>query len=276
MSCRPHSLKMQCASLPKAQTRVCATPARSAAWQPRGTGFSLCFLTATLAFAQAQPDFEKGRKLFIVNCATCHGIDGGGGAGPSLRKPKLAHGATPEDLQQFITRGNPDAGMPGSFHLGQAGLAAVTDYVLSLGKVAETPLAGDPARGREVYAKAGCAGCHIVQGLGNGIGPELTEVGNRRSGAALKEILLHPENNLPANFVMIQVKTLDGKTLTGARVNEDTVTIQLKDANGKFHSFRKDHLASWEKLPGKTWMPPYTGADVDDLVVWLAGKRGKS
>jgi cytochrome c oxidase cbb3-type subunit 3 len=233
-------------------------------------------LFAAVVLAQAQPDLEKGKKLFIVNCATCHGIDGGGGAGPSLRKPKLARAATKEDLQTFIGRGNPDAGMPGSFHLGADGLATVTDYVLSLGKVAETPLAGDPAHGREVYAKAGCAGCHIVQGFGNGIGPELTEVGNRRSGAALKEILLHPDKNLPANFMMIQVKTLDGKTFTGARVNEDTVTIQIKDASGKFHSFRKDQLEHWEKQPGTTWMPAYSGADVDDLVAWLAGQRGKS
>jgi cytochrome c oxidase cbb3-type subunit 3 len=240
------------------------------------TGLNLFLVMVTVALAQAQPDLEKGKKLFIVNCATCHGIDGGGGAGPSLRKPKLARAATKEDLQTFISRGNPDAGMPGSFHLGPDGLATVTDYVLSLGKVAETPLAGDPVHGREVYAKAGCAGCHIVQGYGNGIGPELTEVGNRRSGAALREILLHPDKNLPANFMMIQVKTLDGKTFMGARVNEDTVTIQLKDANGKFHSFRKDQLEHWEKQPGKTWMPPYSGADVDDLVAWLAGQRGKS
>src|SRR5450755_1309456 len=233
------------------------------------------FLLAALAFAET-PDLERGKKLFIVNCATCHGIDGSGGAGPSLHKPKLARAATKEDLQQFIARGNPDAGMPGSFHLGADGLTTVTDYVLSLGKIPETPLAGDPARGREVYAKAGCAGCHILEGVGNGIGPELTDVGARRSVTALKEILLHPESNLPANFMLIQVKTPDGKTFTGARVNEDTVSIQLKDAGGKFRSFRKDKLSHWEKQPGKTWMPPYAGADIDDLVAWLASQREKS
>ncbi len=240
------------------------------------TMYVIVFLLAGLAFGQKAPDLEKGKKLFVVNCATCHGIDGSGGAGPSLRKPKLAHGATKEDLQQFIARGNPDAGMPGSFHLGAEGLPLVAEYVLSLGKIPETPLPGDPARGREVYAKAGCAGCHIMQGLGNGIGPELTEIGNRRSGAALKEILLHPEDNLPTGFMMMEVKTPDGKTITGYRVNEDTVSLQLRDASGNFHSFRKDKLVRWEKKPGKTWMPPYTGADIDDLVAWLAGQRGKS
>jgi len=234
------------------------------------------FLLAGLALAQAPPDLEKGKKLFVVNCATCHGIDGGGGAGPSLRKPKLAHGATKEELQQFIAGGRPDAGMPGSFHLGPEGLPLVTEYVLSLGKIPETPLPGDPTRGREIYAKAGCAGCHIVHGVGNGIGPELTDIGSRRSGAALKEILLHPEGNLPAGFVMLEVKTPDGKTVTGYRVNEDTVSLQLRDASGKFHSFRKDQLADWEKKPGKTWMPPYNGADIDDLIAWLASQRGKS
>ncbi|HME05835.1 MAG TPA: c-type cytochrome [Bryobacteraceae bacterium] len=234
------------------------------------------FLLTGLALAQTPLDVEKGKKLFVVNCATCHGIDGSGGAGPSLRKPKLAHGANKEDLEQFIARGNPDAGMPGSFHLGVDGLPLVTGYVLSLGKIPETPLPGDPARGREVYAKAGCAGCHILQGVGHGIGPELTEIGSRRSGAALKEILLHPESNLPTSFMMMEVKTPDGKTISGYRVNEDTVSLQLRDANGNFHSFRKDKLARLEKKPGKTWMPPYTGADIDDLAAFLASQRGRS
>lgn len=237
--------------------------------------YVLFFLLVGLASAQSPPDLEKGKKLFVVNCATCHGIDGGGGAGPSLRRPKLAHGGTKEELQQFIGQGKPDAGMPGSFHLA-GDLPVVTEYVLSLGKIPETPLPGDAARGREVYAKAGCAGCHIVLGEGNGIGPELTDIGSRRSGEALKSILQHPEQNLPAGFVMIEVKTADGKTITGYRVNEDTLSLQLRDASGRFHSFRKDQVPHWEKKPGKTWMPPYTGADIDDLVAWLAGQRGRS
>lgn len=233
-------------------------------------------LAAAVAFAQAPPDLEKGKKLFVVNCATCHGIDGGGGAGPSLRKPRLAHGASQEELQEFIGRGRPDAGMPGSFHLGADGLPPVTEYVLSLGKIPETPLPGDAVQGGQIYAKSGCAGCHIVDGAGNGIGPELTDIGSRRSGSALKEILLHPESNLPAGFVMMEVKTPAGKTVTGYRVNEDVVSLQLRDISGKLYSFRKDKLLHWGKKPGKTWMPPYTGADVDDLVAWLASQRGKS
>ena len=109
-------------------------------------------------------------------------------------------------------------------------------------------------------------------GFGNGIGPELTEIGNRRSGAAFKEILLHPENNLPTNFMMIQVKTPDGKTISGARVNEDTVSLQLRDATGKFHSFRKDKLAIGKRSLAK---PGCRRIRARILTIWLLFLRAK-
>ena len=46
---------------------------------------------------------------------------------------------------------------------------------------------------------------------------------------------------------MVSVTTRDGKTVRGIRVNEDTFTIQLRDAVGRFHSFRKSDGLSLDK-----------------------------
>jgi cytochrome c oxidase cbb3-type subunit III len=64
----------------------------------------------------------------------------------------------------------------------------------------------------------------------------------------------------------------------GVRVNEDSFTIQIKDASGRYHSYRKLDLVKIEKDPGKTFMPAFasslSGAELDDLVAYLASLRG--
>jgi cytochrome c oxidase cbb3-type subunit III len=56
-------------------------------------------------------------------------------------------------------------------------------------------------------------------------------------------------------------------------MGEDSFTIVLKDASGKFHGFRKPDLLSLEKEPGKSFMPSFKGtlsdAQLDDLVAYL-------
>jgi putative heme-binding domain-containing protein len=163
--------------------------------------------------------------------------------------------------------------------------------VRSLGTVAPEVLPGDPARGRELFeGKAGCTACHIVRGRGSGLGPDLTDVGARRGGSHLRESLLDPGASRPewpvpfeprsfAAYVVVEVVTRDGREITGQRVNEDTFSIQIRDAEGGLHSMRKAELASLEKPPGASPMPSYRDtlepAEIDDLVAFLASLKGE-
>jgi hypothetical protein len=67
--------------------------------------------------------------------------------------------------------------------------------------------------------------------------------------------------------------------IRGIRLNEDTFSIQLKDQQGRFHSFRKSGLRELKKLRGESPMPAYasslTPAETDDLIAFLASQRGK-
>jgi cytochrome c oxidase cbb3-type subunit III len=225
-----------------------------------------------LAAQAASPAEAEGQKLFNGQCAVCHGIGGGGGTGPSLKKPQLPRAPDDEALVKVITQGIPNTQMPGAWHMTGREAAAVAAYIRSIGKVAnETPISGDPGRGLAVYRKQGCAGCHIIAGAGNAFGPELTGLGLRRGAEHLRQSIVDPAAEVDGEYMTVKI----GRSRM-RRVNEDSFTIQVMDTAGKFHSYAKKDLASFEKLPKESLMPAYSKlspGDLDDLVAYLAGLR---
>ncbi|MGO9273339.1 MAG: c-type cytochrome [Terriglobia bacterium] len=237
----------------------------------------LLLLPAALWAADATPDLGVGKKIFESQCALCHGQNGGGGRGPSLNHPQLIKAPDDEALRRVISNGiQPE--MPGAWQLNEHEVASVAAYVRSLGTIPPEQLPGDAARGASVYVARGCAACHMIAGAGEGIGPELTAIGARRNGAYLRLTLLDPAQSPPEGFAYIAAVTSEGATIRGISVNEDSFTIQLKDLQGKFHSFRKSSLKELRRLK-ESPMPSYErslgAAELDDLVAYLAGLRVK-
>jgi mono/diheme cytochrome c family protein len=121
-----------------------------------------------------------------------------GGRGPALNRVHLAH--APDDaLNLVIAQGIPPS-MPGAWFLDEDDVANLAAFVRSLSKIPPDPLPGDAARGAGVYAKSGCRGCHILEGRGEGYGPELTGIGDRRSASFLKQAISKPSSALPEVF----------------------------------------------------------------------------
>lgn len=218
-----------------------------------------------------------GQGLFEQHCALCHGIGGTGGRGPNLARPKLVNAPDDAALKTVITEGI-DPEMPGAWFLPDEDVAAIAAYVRALGKLPAQPLPGDPKRGAQLYAARGCAACHTLAGNGVGYGPDLTEIGARRSAGYIGESLVKPAAAVPEGFLLLRVRTTAGKIMQGVRLNETTFTIHTKDAQGNPHSFRKSDLAAIEKLRGQTPMPAYdrslTAPELQDLVAYLASQRG--
>jgi putative heme-binding domain-containing protein len=226
----------------------------------------------------AEADVGLGKRLYESQCSLCHGEDGRGGRGPSLAQPRLKHATDEAALRTVIASGIAGTEMPGAWQLSPREVASVAAYVLTLGKVAEEKLPGDAARGRVVYEKQGCAGCHIVMGVGSGFGPELTDIGARRSAAYLREAVVKPGASAPEGFLWMEATTVSGHGARGVRVNEDTFTLQLKDMTGKFYTFRKGDLQELMRMVGESPMPAYeklSPRELDDLVKYLAGLRGR-
>jgi cytochrome c oxidase cbb3-type subunit III len=251
----------------------------------------LCFSCALTLHAQTpapspQPtnltpqDLARAKQLFEAQCSPCHGIQGTGGKGANLARPTLKHAADDTALFSVIQNGIDDTGMPGAWQMTDREIWLVIAHVRSLGRVAVEKLPGDPAKGKALFEAHGCSGCHMLKGSGGSLGPELDEVGARRSAQRLRQCLLDPGSALPDGFVMVHAVLNDGSTLEGIRVNEDSFTIQLRDLANHFHSLRKQQLRALDYKTNATPMPSFrdklSPIELDNLVAYLAGLRGKS
>ena len=78
-------------------------------------------------------------------------------------------------------------------------------------------------------------------------------------------------------YLPIRIVTNDGREVRGIRVNEDSFTIQLRDTNNRFHSFRKSELRQLEKQFGASLMPSFkdrlSTSELNDLVAYLLSLR---
>ena len=106
-----------------------------------------------------------GERLFINNCATCHGSDARGSKGfPNLTDTDWLHGGTPEKIEETILLGRIGVMPPMAAAVGTPqDVRNVANYVLSLSGSAHNPI--QAAAGRSKFAA--CAACHGADGKGN-------------------------------------------------------------------------------------------------------------
>ena len=222
-------------------------------------------------------EVARGRTLFEAQCAYCHGADGDGGRGANLARAALRRAPTDEPLFRVVNRGIPGTGMPGNAMSARETWQVVA-FVRSLGRVKREPLPGDIARGAQLYEAVGCAACHTIRGRGGPFGPDLTDIGARSSPAYLRRSIVDPRADVPNGFKQIRAVTRDGRRVIGVRVNEDTFSIQFRDAGGTLYSFFKEELAELATDDGRTAMPSFRErlepTAIDDLVAYLVSLEG--
>ncbi len=117
---------------------------------------------------------QVGRRLFLNNCSTCHGVTAQGAFGfPNLTDDEWIWGGDFSDVKQTVLGGRNAIMPPWGAALGDAGVADVTQYVLALsGRDHDTAAAG---RGKTQYDML-CIACHGPDGAGNPLlgAPNLT------------------------------------------------------------------------------------------------------
>lgn len=234
-------------------------------------GLALLVLCSSAARSQTDIDLADGKATFRSNCAFCHGLVGGGGRGPALNTGRFLHGSTDDDIKGVIQNGVPGTNMP-SFEFEKVELTHLVAYFRSLAGtnvVHAAAVPGDPVKGRQTYQRSGCAGCHRIGGEGSVFGPELTRVGAGRSAEYVRESILNPSADIPEDYAGVTVVTRDGQRISGVRLNEDTFTVQLRDASQNFRMFRKDEVQQ-VIYETKSLMPAYSSLERDDLQNLLA------
>jgi putative heme-binding domain-containing protein len=221
----------------------------------------------------SQADIERGSRLYGANCAFCHGANGNAISNVDLRSGKFRKATSDEDLARLITAGVPGTAMP-PHKFQDAELTGIVAYIRSMrDSHAATAAIGDARRGREIFAgKGACMSCHRVNGQGSRMAPDLSDIGTIRSARVLEESLFDPTASmLPINRSVHGV-TRDGKVVTGRRLNEDTYSVQLIDADEHLVSLAKADLKEYTVIKTSA-MPSYrtklSTAELGDLVAYL-------
>jgi putative heme-binding domain-containing protein len=237
---------------------------------------------AGAALAQSFTQAAPGKQLFDAQCVDCHGINGTGDEAPAINHPLSVDDAA---LHKIIRDGTPDGRMPRVRRMTEEEVDQLVAYVRVLGRGASTPITGNAQRGNAAYQRLGCATCHVIGGQGGVLGPDLTKVGQRRSGNYLRQVILEPGKVKPkgstgillngfSEYLPVSVVERNGREVRGIRVNEDSFTIQVRDSAGTLYSFRKTDVQNVDKQFGRSLMPGYkdklSAAETDDLVAYLA------
>lgn len=234
---------------------------------------------------------KLGEFEFRANCAFCHGLGAhGGGRGPDLTRTPKKHGDADAEIFNTINNGVPGTAMPpnGATQQGvgmtEEEIWQVVTYIRSVEKKPGT-VSGDARHGRELfYGNAGCATCHMFDGKGGRLGPDLTAAGTSRSTEYLVESMRNPSRRLAqgiseamkefsVEYETVDAVTKDGTNLRGTLLNEDSFTIQFMDTRERVHSLDKASLKSLRKSR-ESLMPAYyekglPEKDLQDLLAFL-------
>lgn len=239
---------------------------------------------------------KLGESQFRINCAFCHGLGArGGGRGPDLTRAQKQHGSSDGALFHTINEGIPGTAMPANGTTGQGvGMTPeeiwqVVSYIRSV--ETKTAAVGDARHGDALFhSSAGCATCHMVNGKGGRLGPELTSIGAARSVDSLIESVRNPNRRLawgliestkefPQEYLSVTVVTPKGEKISGVVLNEDNFSVQMMDTREQIHLFNKEKLKSCE-ISRDSLMPTYdtktlSDKDLQDIVAYLVSLSAK-
>lgn len=107
-----------------------------------------------------------GERLFLNNCAACHGSDARGAKGfPNLTDGDWIHGGSPEKIVETLTNGRRGQMPPMAAAVGSPDeVRQVANYVLSLSGSGHNSILAELGKAK---FKQVCAACHGADGKGN-------------------------------------------------------------------------------------------------------------
>ncbi len=270
-----------------------------------GLALVVCCAGAPRAFAQEKNPYAGDAKVaklgeyqFRSNCAFCHGLGArGGGRGPDLTRANKRHGNTDAEIFHNVHDGIPGTAMPaatnGGIGVGMSDeeIWQVVNYIRSVEKKVSAEAIGDAAHGKDLfYGAAACGTCHMVNGKGGRLGPDLSSTGSSRSieylaesvrspSKRLAEGLSEPLKDFSQEYETATVVTADATLVQGVILNEDSFTVQMLDRSERLHSYEKAKLRSFQKSRASL-MPEYDAKglpekDLKDLIAFLLAASEK-
>ncbi len=229
----------------------------------------------------------RGQKIFVANCAFCHGSSArGGNGGPNLVQSVLVlhDKGTGSEIGPVILHGRPAKGMP-AFALNDAQIKDIATFLLSRSQGAANRMeykilnivTGDPKNG-EVYFNAHCATCHSPSG-------DLAHIAAKFEPVDLQSRFLYPKQHSfpgapgpppdPKAEKTVTVTLPSGQSYTGKLDHIDDFSVSLTEPSGEHHAWLFDEekgikvdvhdpLAAHAEL-----LSQYSNADMHNVLAYL-------
>ncbi|MDA1141980.1 MAG: discoidin domain-containing protein [Planctomycetota bacterium] len=140
---------------------------------------------------------------------------------------------------------------------------------------------GDDDYGQLVFRRPElqCMRCHIIGGEGGWSGPDLTDLGNRKTPEEIVEDLLFPSKSFHELFKTYQLTGKDGRNFIGTIQRESNFEYELFEANGNRVLLDKAQVKEKKNLPKSLMDEGLTSSlrldEFSDLVRFLSelGRR---
>lgn len=135
-------------------------------------------------------------------------------------------------------------------------------------------------RGRAIFeGKGGCAKCHAIENRGGSLalGPDLSEIGVKRTPESLRLSITNPNDDIDEEYRTVVITTKEERRIEGLGLNEDDLSIQIRDREGNLRSFLKSDLTDVHREE-RSLMPSYSSRlpapEIAQLVAYLRTLRG--
>jgi alcohol dehydrogenase (cytochrome c) len=144
-------------------------------------------------------------------------------------------------------------------------------------QIASGATAGGTADKMALLESSKCFDCHRVGEKGSRLGPDLSDIGNRRSAEQLRRAIVAPDSEVLPQHRSVRLVTKDGTSAAGRLLNQDAFSIQLITSDEQLKSYLKSNLREYAILD-KGLMPSYAGKldaqQLADIVSYLGSLTG--
>ncbi len=226
-----------------------------------------------------QTVLTQGSNLYANRCAVCHGEDyHGTDQGPALAGNRRVRRRSLEQLSNLIRNGVPASGMP-AFSLPAEQLQAVAAFVRSLNSpAAESMVLGDATAGKQLFFGSGrCMSCHMVNGTGAALGPDLSNIGREMTVDEIRQALLKPSAQIAPGYELAIVELWDGRSLRGFSRTRNNFGMVLQDLHGHFYSLQHAQIAAVEIESGSLMPSVIVSAQkLRNLTAYLSSLTGEA
>lgn len=145
---------------------------------------------------------------------------------------------------------------------------------------ADLEFGGNVYRGRQIFfnnSAAECVRCHVVNGQGGEVGPDLSDIANTLTRQQLVEALVSPSARLAPGYGMVVLTLTDGTSVSGILMGEDSKEVTLKTSEPEALYIPVGRIASRTTVPSS--MPDMSAIlskhEIRDLVQFLSTLKKK-